>query len=171
MLYSSSKIVINYVMKEKIKLWEELKMKLNDTIETKETEETRGAIAKVEEKVVVPKPAIPKKPVAAAPAITEENVDKLIPQWKAQYGKIFKNEIDDDAYVIWRPIKRKEYKELLNADEEVEILAKQEAISKMAILYPANADDLIASRAGLATVLSEEILKYSGFEISATQSL
>lgn len=146
-------------------------MKLNDTIETKETEETRGTVVKAEEKVAIPKPVMPKKPVVTALTITEENVEKLIPQWKAQYGKIFKNEVDDDAYVIWRPIKRKEYKELLNADEEVEILAKQEAISKMAILYPANADELIASRAGLATVLSEEILKYSGFEISATQSL
>lgn len=143
-------------------------MKLNDTIETKETE------AVVAEKPTVAIPKVPKKPTVAAPAtieVTKENLDKLIPEWKAKYGKIFKNEVDDDEFVIWRPIKRREYKDLLDADEQVEILAKQEAISKMAILFPANADELIDSRAGLATVLSEEILKYSGFEISATESL
>lgn len=150
-------------------------MKLNDTIE-KQEEGSRGVVAKLDvEKAVTTatpaKPMIPKKPVTAPIAVTEENLDKLIAEWKVKYGKIFRNDIEEDTFVIWRPIKRGEYKALLNADEEEEILAKQEAISKMAILYPVDSDVLIDSRAGLATVLSEEILKYSGFEISATKSL
>lgn len=143
-------------------------MKLNDNIETNETESV------VAEKPTVAIPKMPKKPVVAAPtslAVTEENLDKLIPEWKAKYGKIFKNTIDDNEYVIWRPIKRGEYKELLDSEEQVDLLDKQEAISKLAVLYPANAAELIDSRAGLATVLSEEILRFSGFEISETESL
>ena len=142
-------------------------MILNDNVEKKEVEETKVDEVVVEKPVVKP----PKKVAKVATAITEDNLEKLIPEWKATYGKLFKNMIDEDEFIIWRPIKRKEYKDLLNADQEVEILAKQEAISKMAVLYPANAAELIESRAGLATVLSEEILKYSGFEISETESL
>jgi hypothetical protein len=152
---------------------EEFKMKLNDNIENTEIEEkveARDAKASIEQVPVI-KP--PKKPVVAKAEIpvTEENLDKLIPQWKAQYGKIFKNNIDDNEFVIWRPIKRKEYKELLNEGADVDLMDKQEDIAKLAVLYPADAETLIDSRAGLATVLSEEILKYSGFEISETQSL
>jgi hypothetical protein len=144
-------------------------MILNDEANNKV--ETRGEEKKAAVEQTVPAVKPPKKTVKSEIPVTEENLDKLIPQWKAQYGKLFKNSIDEDEFVIWRLIKRKEYKALLNADEEVEILAKQEAISKIAILYPANAEELIDSRAGLATVLSEEILKYSGFEISNTVSL
>jgi hypothetical protein len=143
-------------------------MKLNDTIENTEVE---TKIEKVIPEAPAKLPILKDKKAPVATPVTAENLEQLIPEWKALYGKVFKNTVDDDEFVIWRPIKRKEYKQLLDADEEVEILAKQEAIAKMAILYPANASDLIDSRAGLATVLSEEILKYSGFEISATESL
>jgi TPP-dependent indolepyruvate ferredoxin oxidoreductase alpha subunit len=146
-------------------------MKLNDNIETKETEGARGAVAKVEVEKTTAKPVLAKKAAVESIAVTKENLEKLIPQWKAQYGNVFKNTLEDDSFVIWRSIKRGEYKSLLNAEKEIDILTKQEAISKIAILYPANVDELIDSRAGLATVLSEEILRLSGFEISETKSL
>ena len=40
-----------------------------------------------------------------------------------------------------------------------------------AMLYPFNAEELIEENAGLATVLSEEILARSGFAISYTEEL
>ena len=86
------------------------------------------------------------------------------------YGKIYKNVIDDNEFVIWRLIKRKEYKELLDNDS-LEIFDKQESIVKTALLYPENVDELIESKAGLATVLAEEILEHSGFEISKSERL
>jgi hypothetical protein len=156
-------------------------MKLNDNIENKE--QARGAVAKVDvdkivEKATTVKPSIPKKPVVTASAVTEENLEKLIPEWKAKYGKVFKNTIDDDTYEIWRPLKRGEYKALLHEREKEEetedrdgVFLRQEETCNIAILYPANAAELIDSRAGLATVLSEEILRFSGFEISETKSL
>ena len=42
---------------------------------------------------------------------------------------------------------------------------------KTAILYPFDVDTLIDENAGLATVLSEEILAKSGFAISYTEEL
>ena len=141
-------------------------MKLNDNIETKEKETT------VTEKATVAMPKAPKKPaVTNSIPVTEENLAKLIPEWKAKYGNIFKNTVNENEFVIWRVVKRKEYKELLDSQEQIDLLDRQEAISKLAILYPENVDEFIESMAGLATVLSEEILRLSGFEISETQSL
>ena len=92
---------------------------------------------------------------------------------KATYKKVFKNEIDGEV-IIWRRLKRGEYKEILKADieeEEDKILTKQELMVKTAILYPFDVDTLIDENAGLATVLSEEILAKSGFAISYTEEL
>ena len=49
--------------------------------------------------------------------------------------------------------------------------SKQELMVKAAILYPFNVDALIDENAGLATVLSEEILAKSGFALSYTEEI
>ena len=143
-------------------------MKLNDTIERKEIEEV---IDQPITNVVKP----PKKPIInkKVKEITEDDLEKLIPQWKKEYGKIFKNEINDNGdFVIWRALKRKEYKELLNNEEEfIEMLERQEKTVEMVTLYPSDIRSLIESNAGLATVLSEKILGNSGFKISETEIL
>ena len=124
-----------------------------------------------EEEVQAVKETKPKK-TAATKTAQEDSLDKSIASWKATYGKIYKNMIDETNFVIWRPIKRKEYKAILQLEEEgLEVLNKQEEFVKAAVLYPDNAEELIESRAGLASVLSEEILKHSGFEISDSQEL
>ncbi len=56
-------------------------------------------------------------------------------------------------------------------DEENRIMTKQEMMVKKAVLYPFNVDELIEENAGIATVLSEEILAKSGFAISYTEEL
>ena len=134
-------------------------MKLNDEIKT--------------EKVAPIAPKKTAKSVGAELALTLENLDKLIPEWKKKHARLFKNTIDGET-VIWRPIKRSEYRQLLDlesSEEENRLLAKQEQTVKMAVLFPANIDELIEAKAGLATVLSEEILANSGFDISKTESL
>lgn len=106
-------------------------------------------------------------------AAVEESLDKLIPQWKKQFGRIYKNTIDD-VEVIWRPIRRGEYRELLNIvvdENEDAFFARQEKTCAMAVLYPKNVAELIEQKAGVATVLSEEILAKSGFDISETEAL
>lgn len=149
-------------------------MKLNDNIEKVEEDiqnlEEGQEVAQVTKRTAV-KVIKTKEEVAI---IAEEDLELLIPKWKAEYGKVYKNFINDKEFVIWRPIKRKEYKALLeNKDsyENNDVLSRQEEFAKIAILYPSDVDEIINSRAGIATLLSEEILKYSGFEISETESL
>lgn len=101
-----------------------------------------------------------------------ENLDLLIEQWKVTHKRLFKNEIDGEV-IIWRRLKRGEYKDILKADteEEDKILTKQELMVKAAVLYPFDVEALIDENAGLATVLSEEILAKSGFAISYTEEI
>lgn len=103
----------------------------------------------------------------------EESLDVLIPKWKKELGRIYKNTVDD-IEIIWRPIKRKEYRELLNISSEEKddaFFLRQEKTCSMAVLYPKNIDELMEQRAGLASVLSEEILAKSGFDLSETEAL
>lgn len=106
--------------------------------------------------------------------IKELTLEDKITEWKAKYGKIYKNTIDGET-IIWRAIRRGEYRELLSSNEELEsearLLAKQDKTTLMAVLYPDTIADLIEQKAGLATVLSEEILAKSGFDITETESL
>ena len=106
--------------------------------------------------------------------VKELSIEDQIVAWKKQYGKVYKNSVNGEE-IIWRPIRRKEYRELLNISEELEadarLLAKQEATTLMGVLFPANIAELIEQKAGLATVMSEEILAKSGFDISETEAL
>lgn len=101
-----------------------------------------------------------------------EDLETLIPQWKAKYGRVFKNVIDGEIF-IWRIVKRGEYKEMLREDIDPEnrIFSKQESITKLAVLYPINIEEIVEERAGIASVLSEEILAKSGFDASITEEL
>lgn len=98
---------------------------------------------------------------------------EYIAGWKREYKKVFKNSIDGET-IIWRRIKRGEYKDILNeveTDEDNKILNKQERIVETSVLYPFNIKEVIEDNAGLATVLSEEILAKSGFALSYTEEL
>ena len=136
-------------------------------------EELTGTEVVVPKKTTRKKKAIPSLEQVKTQEETEDNFEAYLDTWKAQYKRIFKNEIDGEV-IIWRRLKRGEYKEILKADieeEEDKILTKQELMVKTAILYPFDVDTLIDENAGLATVLSEEILAKSGFAISYTEEL
>lgn len=139
-------------------------------------------IKEEQEEVVVPKKKRASKAKAVKEAPKEEvvlneegeiDLTTYIEKWKKEYKRIFKNEIDGET-IIWRRLKRGEYRNILKESEEDEdnkILIKQEKMVATAILYPFNAEQLIEENAGLATVLSEEILARSGFAISYTEEL
>lgn len=148
----------------------------NQELENKEEE---VAVVTPKKKRKSPKKAAAPKveePKVEAPAEEEDDFDKiveLIPEWKKQYKKIFKNEFDGEI-IIWRRLKRKEYKDILMQeveDEDGRILSRQEKMVEVALLYPFDAKNLIEENAGLATVLSDEILAKSGFALSFTEEL
>lgn len=103
----------------------------------------------------------------------ELDLTEYIEKWKQEHKRVFKNDIDGET-IIWRRLKRGEYKNILNESEEDQdnkILTKQEKMVATAVLYPFNIEEVIEDNAGLATVLSEEILAKSGFAISYTEEL
>lgn len=103
----------------------------------------------------------------------ELDLTEYIEKWKQEHKRVFKNDIDGET-IIWRRLKRGEYKNILNEseeDQENKILTKQEKMVATAVLYPFNIEEVIEDNAGLATVLSEEILAKSGFAISYTEEL
>lgn len=146
-----------------------------------ENQNNEENLIEVEEEVVVPKKkrATSKKkqdkPVEEITVNEEGEIDLTvyIEKWKKEFKRIFKNDIDGEM-IIWRRLKRGEYKSILNDSEEDEdnkILSKQEKMVAAAVLYPFNIEEVIEDNAGLATVLSEEILAKSGFAISYTEEL
>lgn len=128
----------------------------------------------------------------------ENPMTPIINSLKAKYGKIFGNTTADGDVIIWKPLNRQEYKDIIkktalpDAPQNIEQMSteeKQEAAAKMteererlfylreelvciaAIVYPENAKEIIYKTAGLATILSEDILMHSGFAVSPTQEL
>lgn len=154
----------------------ENKKEQDEILESVEVMEEEQVQEEVVEVATPKKKRTKKQPKKEVESNDDEEVIDLtdhIEAWKKQYKKIFKNEIDGEV-IIWRRLKRGEYKEILKLEEEDQdssILVKQERMTKATVLYPFNVDALIEENAGLATVLSEEILAKSGFAMSYTEEL
>lgn len=86
-------------------------------------------------------------------------------EWKGQYNnEVYLTEFDEDTVFIWRPITRKEYKDIAkvpNADN----FYKEERICEKTILFPEGYSfmDMSLGKAGVPTLLSELVLEKSGF--------
>jgi hypothetical protein len=96
-------------------------------------------------------------------------------EWKNKFGKVYKTIIAGEDY-IWRKIKRSEYTAIMASEQETAgteaVYGRQNEIARLAVLHPADIEQRIADNAGLATVISDECLLKSGFEVTAeTQEL
>lgn len=86
-------------------------------------------------------------------------------KWKGLYNnEVYLTEFDDETVFVWRPIMRKEYKDIAkvpNADN----FYKEERICEKAILFPERYSfvDMSLGKAGVPTLLSELVLEKSGF--------
>ena len=92
--------------------------------------------------------------------------------WKKEYKKLFKTTLTDGTILIWRRLKRSEYKDLMKefnelTEQEVRIWNREEAICKACILYPnkEEVNAILESQAGVATVISDDIFANSGFAV------
>lgn len=134
------------------------------------------------------------QPTLAAPKVPElEDLDpdaevwpggpkaKLVQKWKKLHREIYVSVFLED-YVLWRPIKRSEYKEHvlnLEAMSESQGLSPSEAnflneeiITAMCVLYPKwDMDDLDDGLAGIPSLISQEILEASGFVVLDVKQL
>ena len=112
----------------------------------------------------------------------EEQMQKAIENGKKKHGKVYKTILADEA-IIWRKLKRSEYKEVMNIfiyenvevvdeegnttveqriDEDATFDIRQEEIAKRVILYPA-ANKIVEDMAAVAEIISTECMLKSGF--------
>ncbi len=112
----------------------------------------------------------------------EEQMQKAIENGKKKHGKVYKTILADEA-IIWRKLKRSEYKEVMNifiyenvevvdeegnvtvdqrVDEDATFDVRQEEIAKRVILYPA-ANKIVEDMAAVAEIISTECMIKSGF--------
>lgn len=102
-------------------------------------------------------------------ALTETQIN----DWKKQYGKIYKSIVGDEV-VIFRKIKRNEYMQAMtdiDSEDPMKVFLRQDMITKMTTLYPNNIDQLIEENGALSTVISNEVLGKSGFNLLSTTQL
>lgn len=102
--------------------------------------------------------------------ITEDQALELIKEKFLKDGKkLYQSEIED-VKLLWRPLKRSEFKEI-DKEFDGDTLDKQEKVVSLCCIYPSNVEELVEEYAGLATVLADEILGYSGFNLKSTVKL
>lgn len=99
--------------------------------------------------------------------------DEQILEWKKEYKKIFRTVLLDGSQIIWRKLKRKEFKDIirdieLNKDRVEKVYGREENVCKAVILYPGKdeIETMLDEDAGLATLLSDEIYNQSGFLVT-----
>ena len=118
----------------------------------------------------------------------EEELQVLIDKAKKKHGRVYKTIIADEV-IIWRMLKRNEYKEIMNIliqkeepvldengqpildefgqpmiqyidDEEATYDLRQEEIARAVILYPVG---IVEQMAAVADIISTECMIKSGF--------
>lgn len=118
----------------------------------------------------------------------EEELQVLIDKAKKKHGRVYKTIIADEV-IIWRMLKRNEYKEIMNIliqkeepvldengqpvldefgqpiiqyidDEEATYDLRQEEIARAVILYP---QGIVEQMAAVADIISTECMIKSGF--------
>jgi len=85
--------------------------------------------------------------------------------WKSQFNnEIYMTEFDEGEAFIWRPIRRKEYKEISKI-QGADQFFKEERICDKCVLFPKNYGymNMTQGKAGIPSLLSELILEKSGF--------
>lgn len=127
---------------------------------TNENHEEEVPVVNVAQEITEEDPAMAEQEIFPG-GPTHNDLEK----WKAMYNdEIYLTEFDEENVFVWRPIKRKEYKDIAkiqNADN----FYKEERICEKSILFPEKYSfmHMSAGKAGVPTLLSELILEKSGF--------
>jgi len=98
--------------------------------------------------------------------ITTEQIDA----WKQEHGKIFKVTPVPGVDIIYKPLSRGSYMDILAKQMEGIIGDPEVETVKLCVLNTIP-DDLFETRGGVATVLYDEIMKQSGFTLIESEEL
>lgn len=83
-------------------------------------------------------------------------------QWREEFGEIYLSDIGDDTF-IWRLLSRGEFKEIANKGAGP--YEREEQYCALCTIWPENYDFLSGNgKAGVPSILAEEILTKSGFK-------
>ena len=87
------------------------------------------------------------------------DIGQLLLRLQQDYSSLYTYQFDDQVF-IYRPVGRKEYKDLY-LNEEWDNVTKEEVLCQMCVLYPENFDFENCDEAGLPTALADQIIKNS----------
>lgn len=115
-----------------------------------------------------------KAPAPAEPAPDSEPVfpggptRAQIAEWKARYGRVYATNFGTDErpeIYIWRTLNRLEFKELARSSAgKSDGMWKEERLIEKCVLWPPISGTAVNSlRAGIPTVLADQIMERSGF--------
>lgn len=132
-------------------------------------------------------PAVEEEVTAQEPLIADEPEDdpkaELFPggptwgqisEWKKEYGDVYVTSFTPENHTVWRTLTRFEYKRLVK-NLEMSITAGQvtqseanfnneELMCELCVLYPKmSKSDMSTDMAGVASIISQEIMEASGF--------
>lgn len=104
----------------------------------------------------------------------EKTVEAIAEDFKKTHKEVYITDIAG-LQIIWRKLKRSEYKELMTTkfddNEELEFLEKQDFVAKKVILYPENVEELLEEYAGVADLIATETMIKTGFGLTNTRAV
>lgn len=115
---------------------------------------------------------VTKMPVDNSEELFEDGpTTNQVEKWKSQFGSVYMTELDDDVF-IWRTITRVEYKGVLKA-KNADALYREERICELCVLWPKDYNFLAmgSGKAGIPSLLSEQIMDKSGFAQTESRKL
>lgn len=93
--------------------------------------------------------------------------------WKSRFdGEIYMSDFNNQIF-LWRPIRRKEYRDLQRVDGAKDEYYMEEAMCRTCVLWPEDyaLHKITFGKAGVPTTLSQLIMERSGFLRPATVKL
>lgn len=89
----------------------------------------------------------------------ETDLTRIFLRLRRDYKTLYTYQFEDEVF-IYRPIGRKEYKDVF-LNEQLDDASKEEALCEICVLYPQDYDFADCDEAGLPTALASEIIKNS----------
>lgn len=105
-------------------------------------------------------------------SITLTPAEKAAEHFKKTYKEVFITNVAD-VQIVWRKIKRSEYKEAMaikfDDNEDIQYFERQEYMARKVILFPENIDELLEDYAGISDIIATETMVKTGFGIATTK--
>ena len=114
--------------------------------------------------------------VEAVEVKQEKTIEQSAEDIKKEQGlkEVFITDIADQK-VIWRKLKRSEYKEIMTREysenEDLAYFEKQDFVASKVILYPENVEELLEDFAGIADIIATETMVKTGFGLTETKAV